>query len=199
MPRFSRMIEMPSSGSSALIRTPAPSQVTRLRHSACKRYRTRHKYRHAHARETANDYAASSPGRLPGGVADDIRLGFNNTAAGNAFRQLPHQYLANEIAGERRRINRQLRTSERRQMVILMGQVSGHPLDPLRARRCRLEEIAEILRLAGHLPIEELHDAHHVRRLPVIGQDIFSDPKATRADNPAHCEAFPVRLCGTRR
>ena len=48
-------------------------------------------------------------------------------------------------------------------------QDSGHPLDPLRARRPRLERIAEILGLAGHLPIEELHDAHGVRRPPVIG------------------------------
>jgi hypothetical protein len=49
------------------------------------------------------------------------------------------------------------------------GQVSGHPLDPLRARRPRLKRIAKILGLAGHLPIEELHDAHGVRRPPVIG------------------------------
>src|SRR5437879_9534811 len=79
------------------------------------------------------------------------------------------------------------------------GQVSGHPLDPLRARRPRRERIAEILGLAGHLPIEELHDAHGVRRSPVIGQDIFGDPKVARADDPPHCEAFPVRLRGARQ
>src|SRR6516165_12691340 len=33
---------------------------------------------------------------------------------GNAFGQLPHQYLANEQASERDRIDRQLRTRERR-------------------------------------------------------------------------------------
>jgi hypothetical protein len=49
------------------------------------------------------------------------------------------------------------------------GHVSGHPLDPLRTRRPRLERIAEILGLAGHLSIEELHDAHGVRRPPIIG------------------------------
>src|SRR5271165_2145436 len=54
---------------------------------------------------------------VPGGVADGIRLGLNNTTAGDAFRQLPHQYLVNETAGERDRINRQLRASE--QMAIL--------------------------------------------------------------------------------
>ena len=108
------------------------------------------------------------PVGVPGGVADDIRLGLDNTTAGDAFRQLPHHYLANEIAGERDRINRQLRASKR-QMAILAGQVSGHPLDPLRARRPRLERIAEILGLAGHLAIEELHDAHGVGRPLVIG------------------------------
>src|SRR6202043_1731413 len=49
------------------------------------------------------------------------------------------------------------------------------------------------------LPIEELHDAHGVRRPPVIGQDIFRDPEVARADDPPHCEAFPVRLRGARR
>src|ERR1700732_2820021 len=53
------------------------------------------------------------PVGVPGGVADDIRLGLNNSTAGDAFGQLPHQYLANEIAGERDRIDRQLRASER--------------------------------------------------------------------------------------
>src|SRR5205814_7942476 len=77
--------------------------------------------------------------------------------------------------------------------------VSGQPLDPLRARRPRLERIAEILGLAGHLPIEELHDAHGVSRPPIIGQDVFSNPKVGRADHPPYCEAFPVRLHGARR
>src|SRR3954464_1308987 len=79
------------------------------------------------------------------------------------------------------------------------GQVSGHTLDPFGARRPRLERIGEILGLAGHLPPDEFHDAHGVRRPPVIGQDIFSDPEAARAGYPPHCEAFPVRLRGPRR
>ena len=57
---------------------------------------------------------------VPGSVADDIRLGLNNTTAGNAFRQLPHQYLANEIASERDRINRQLRASERQMATAIL-------------------------------------------------------------------------------
>ena len=55
---------------------------------------------------------------MSGSVADDIRLGLNNTTAGDAFGQLPHQNLANEIAGEKDRTNRQLRASKR-QMAIL--------------------------------------------------------------------------------
>src|SRR5579859_7715518 len=55
---------------------------------------------------------------MPGGVTDDIRLGLDNTTAGDAFGQLPHQYRANEVAGERDRVGRQLRASDR-QMVIL--------------------------------------------------------------------------------
>ena len=42
-----------------------------------------------------------------------------DTAAGDAFGHLPPQYLADEITSERYRIDRQLRTKERR-MAILM-------------------------------------------------------------------------------
>ncbi len=65
------------------------------------------------------DQLSHPPVGVPGSVADDIRLGLNNTTAGNAFRQLTHQYLANEIAGERSLINRLLRGSERA--------ADGHP------------------------------------------------------------------------
>src|SRR5512132_1817989 len=57
---------------------------------------------------------------MSGSVTDDIRLGFNNKTAGDAFRQLSHQHLADEIAGERDRIDRQLRASEQ-QVAILMA------------------------------------------------------------------------------
>ena len=49
----------------------------------------------------------------PRGVADNIRLGLDDTAAGGAFGHLPHQFLADEITSERDRIDRQLRTRER--------------------------------------------------------------------------------------
>lgn len=50
---------------------------------------------------------------VPRGVTDDIRLGLDDAAAGDAFSHLPHQYLADEITSERDRIDRQLRTRER--------------------------------------------------------------------------------------
>src|SRR5436190_13268665 len=71
------------------------------------------------------------PVGVPGGVADDIRLGLNNTTAGDAFGQLPHQYLANEIAGERDRIERQLRTSERQMAILRAARFQG-----LRSTHC---------------------------------------------------------------
>ena len=43
-----------------------------------------------------------------------MRLGLDDTTAGDTFGQLPHQHLADEIAGERDRIDRQFRASERR-------------------------------------------------------------------------------------
>ena len=79
------------------------------------------------------DQLSHPPVGVPGSVADDIRLGLNNTTAGNAFRQLTHQYLANEIAGERDRINRQLRASERA--------ADGHPygVQAIRSTHCARE------------------------------------------------------------
>src|SRR5436190_13120901 len=65
------------------------------------------------------------PVGVPGGVADDIRLGLNNTTAGDALGQLPHQYLANEITGERGRIDRQLRASERQRAILTAAGFQG--------------------------------------------------------------------------
>ena len=50
---------------------------------------------------------------VPRGVTDNIRLGLDDAAAGDAFGLLPHQYLADEITSERDRIDRQFRTRER--------------------------------------------------------------------------------------
>src|SRR6185437_11743043 len=45
----------------------------------------------------------------------------------------------------------------------------------------------------------ELHDAHRVRRLPVVGQDEFSDPEVAGAEDARHGEALHVRLCDAGR
>src|SRR5271166_3800969 len=74
--------------------------------------------------------------------------------------------------------------------------ISPHPLNPLRARRSWLEWVAKVLGLAGHLAIEELHDAHRIGWLAVIRQDEFRDPEVARADDAAHTEALGVRLRG---
>jgi hypothetical protein len=74
------------------------------------------------------------PVGVPGGVADDIRLRFNNAIAGDAFRQLPHQYFAKEIAGERDRINWQLRASERQMAFHAVARFQG-----IRSTHCARE------------------------------------------------------------
>src|SRR6202048_1429905 len=79
------------------------------------------------------------------------------------------------------------------------ARLSRHPLDPLGARRPRLKRIAEVLGLAGHLPIFELHDAHRARRLPVVSKDEFGDPEVGSAEDAPHGEALHARLCEARR
>src|SRR5262245_8226268 len=69
-----------------------------------------------------------------------------------------------------------------------------HPLNPLNARRAWFERIAKVLGFADHFPVRELHDAHRVRRLPVVGEDQFSYPEVGRAEYPPHREAFLVGL-----
>src|SRR5271166_2904049 len=74
------------------------------------------------------------PVGMPGGVADDIRLGLNDTTAGDAFGHLPHQYLANETAGERDRIDRQLRAGERQMAILTAARFQG-----IRSTHCARE------------------------------------------------------------
>jgi len=72
--------------------------------------------------------------------------------------------------------------------------ISLHPLNPLRARRSGLERVTEVLGLAGHLAIQELHDAHRVGRLAIVREDEFRDLEVARADDAANLEALGVRL-----
>jgi len=74
------------------------------------------------------------PVGVPGGVSHDIRLGLNNTTLCDAFGQLPHQYLANEVAGERDRINWQFRASKRRMAILMAARLQG-----IRSTHCARE------------------------------------------------------------
>src|SRR5271166_3567574 len=77
--------------------------------------------------------------------------------------------------------------------------ISSHPLDQMRARGSGFERVGKVLGLAGHLAIQELHDAHRVGRPAVICEDEFRDPEVARADDAAHREALRVRLRDARR
>src|SRR5262249_51684643 len=74
------------------------------------------------------------PGGVPGSVAHDIRLGLNDATAEDAFRQLSHQHLADQIAGERDGIDRQLRASERRMAILTKARFQG-----IRSTHCARE------------------------------------------------------------
>src|SRR5271165_6299650 len=76
--------------------------------------------------------------------------------------------------------------------------ISSHSLNPTRARGSRLERVGKVLGLAGHLAIQELHDAHRIGRSAVIREDEFRDPEVARADDAAHPEALRVRLSDAR-
>ena len=75
-----------------------------------------------------------APIGVPGGVADDIGLGFDDATAGDAFGQFPHQQLANEKARERGRIDRELRARERR-----VGRLGVAGFQAIRSTRCARE------------------------------------------------------------
>src|SRR5271170_3539416 len=69
-----------------------------------------------------------------------------------------------------------------------------HPFDPLRARCGSHEWIRKVLCFPPNLVFPELHDAHGVGRLAVIGQDEFGDPKIAAANDSSNRKSFFVRL-----
>src|SRR5438132_13858770 len=69
-----------------------------------------------------------------------------------------------------------------------------HPFDPLSARCGSHEWIRKVLCFPRNLVAAELHDAHGVGRLAVIGQDEFGDPKITAANGSPDREPLFVRL-----
>ena len=69
-----------------------------------------------------------------------------------------------------------------------------HPLDPLRAP-CGIHEwIRKVLGFSRNLVVPELHDAHGVGRLAVIGQDEFGNPEITAANDSSDSKPFVARL-----
>src|SRR5271166_2319058 len=76
--------------------------------------------------------------------------------------------------------------------------ISSHSLNPTRARGSGFERVGKVLGLAGHLAVQELHDAHRIGRPAIIREDEFRDPEVARADEAAHPEALRVRLSDAR-
>src|SRR5271156_6085728 len=56
-----------------------------------------------------------------------------------------------------------------------------HPFDPLSSRCGSREWVGKVLCFPRNLVAPELHDAHGVGRLAIIGYDQFSDPKIAAA------------------
>jgi hypothetical protein len=76
--------------------------------------------------------------------------------------------------------------------------ILSHSLNPTRARGSRFERGGKVLGLAGHLAIQELHEAHRTGRPAVIRENEFRDLEVGRADDAAHPEALRVRLRDAR-
>src|ERR1700686_4006914 len=69
-----------------------------------------------------------------------------------------------------------------------------HPFDPLSARCGSHEWIRKVLCFPRNLVVPELHDAHGVGRLAVIGQDAFGDPQIPAAKDSSDRKPLFVRL-----
>src|SRR6516225_341479 len=75
-----------------------------------------------------------SPVGVPGCVADDIGLGLDDAAAGDAFGQFAHQELADEGSGERGCIDWQLRARNQRRPMP-----SAATFQAIRSTKCARE------------------------------------------------------------
>src|ERR1700678_2365837 len=71
-----------------------------------------------------------------------------------------------------------------------------HPFDPLSTECGSQEWIRKVLRFPRDLVAPELHDAHGVGRLAVIGQDELGDPKLAAANDSSDGKPLFARLTG---
>src|SRR5277367_3222484 len=78
----------------------------------------------------------------------------------------------------------------------MIDRASRHPFYPLSAPCGSHEWIRKILCFPRNLVARELHDAHGVRRLAVICQDEFGDPKVTAANDSSDSKPLVARLTG---
>src|SRR5664279_3714298 len=74
------------------------------------------------------------------------------------------------------------------------GKDHSHSFHILSATWAGLERVRKVVRFSRNLVTPELHDAHGVGGLAVIGQDEFGDPKITAANDSPDSKALPVRL-----
>ena len=142
--------------------------------------------------------------RVAARIADDIGFGFNDAAADPAFREIVGQHPANEFARQLDGINWQLRAPKSTyDDGVKAHRKLGSPglraasfrlgIDALRHAGgpcARLERIAEVLRLADHLAVFELHDADGVGRLVIVEDDVFSDREVADACNSPNLKAL---------
>ena len=61
-----------------------------------------------------------------------------------------------------------------------------HLLDPLGTRWSRLKRVTEILGLTDNLLILKFHDAHCIRRLPIVSEDEFGHPEIGSTNYSPH-------------
>src|SRR5579871_2935348 len=71
-----------------------------------------------------------------------------------------------------------------------------HPFHPFSARCGSQERVREVLCFPRNLGANELHNAHGIKRLGVIGQNEFGDPKIAAADGSPDCKLLFIRLTG---
>src|SRR5262245_49098646 len=88
----------------------------------------------------------------------------------------------------------------RRRDAVRRCRRSRPPLDPLRAPSRSVEGIGEVLCLARHLSIPELHDTHGVGALALVGNHILGNPEIGLSYDPPNLKPrWSIRVMATNR